>query len=139
MTLKPPEETFVRTNAELTRLWEEMMGTGGFARRSIWHIFFHADGQMCPVILPIDDIPLEPDALMLDNLVHVVGEVMRLSDVASLAVLLSRPGEPAMSVDDRRWARAIHAVFAPKLQLWPIHLATTDRLQIFAPDDLIAA
>jgi len=139
MTLKPPRETFVRTDAELTQLWEHMMGSGGFARHSIWHIFFDADGQMCPVIIPIDDIPLEPDPNVLDNLADIVGEITRASAIASVAVLFSRPGEQAMTAADRRWARAIHAAFASTIRLWPVHLATTDRIQIFAPDDLIAA
>jgi hypothetical protein len=139
MTLKPPHETFVRTEAELTQLWEHMMGPGGFARRSIWHVFFDADGQMCPVIVPIDDIPQEPDALGLGSLADIVGDVTRASAIASVAVLLSRPGEQAMTPADRRWARAIHAAFASTIRLWPIHLATTDRVQVFAPDDLIAA
>lgn len=139
MTLKPPHEMFIHGDAELTQLWQQMMGPGGFARHSIWHIFFDPGGQMCPAVVPIDDIPLEPDGLLLDNLPYVIDEVTRGSDVASVAVLLSRPGTRGMTPADRRWARALHATFASTLQLWPIHLATPGHVQIFAPDDLIAA
>jgi len=139
MTLKPRHETFIHTDAELTKLWEQIMGPGGFARRSIWHIFFDARGQMCPAVVPIDDIPLEPDGLLLDNLGYVVAEVTRGNDVASCAVALSRPGERGMTAADRRRAWSLHATFASTLRLWPIHLATPGHVQIFAPDDLVAA
>ncbi|MGH3262990.1 MAG: hypothetical protein ACRDNS_13435, partial [Trebonia sp.] len=92
MTLKPPHETFVHSATELTELWRQIMGPGGFGRRSIWHIFFDADGRMCPAVVPVDDIPLEPDGLLLGNLTYVIDEATRGSAVASFAVLLSRPG-----------------------------------------------
>lgn len=41
-----------------------------------------------------------------------------------------------MPVDNRRALRA--ALPAAALR-WPLHLATYERVQVFAPDDLIAA
>jgi hypothetical protein len=38
-----------------------------------------------------------------------------------------------MTADDRAWARAL----MPITPAWPIHLATTDRMQVFAADDLL--
>lgn len=139
MTLRPPEETFVRTSAELTELWRAMMGPGGFAVRSIWHIFFEVDGQMNPLVVPIDDIPAEPDALLLSNLAETMRGVSRNIRAASLAVLLSRPGPAHRTPADRRWAIALRDAFGSSLCPWPVHLATRGRVQIFAPDDLIAA
>jgi hypothetical protein len=42
-----------------------------------------------------------------------------------------------MTERDRRWARALRAAFAG-LTAWPLHLATPDNVQVFAPDDLLA-
>lgn len=138
MTLKPPHETFVRSPTELTELWQDMMGPGGFGRRSLWMIFLADSGELAPAVVPIDDIPVEPDELLLRNLGNVVSEL--LSDgLASAAFLLSRPGPSRMLDEDRHWARALVRVFGPDLCVWPIHLATTDRVDVFAPDDLIAA
>ena len=139
MTLKQPHETFVRTEAELTALWRDMMGPGGFGTRSIWHVFFDAEGRLAPHIVPIDDIPAEPDKLFLTNLGMVMRESTSGSQIASLAVLLSRPGSPAMTASDRRWARELRSTFGPTLCPWPIHLATRDHVTVFRPDDLIAA
>lgn len=36
MTLKPPHETFVPTDAELIELWRDLMGSDGFDQRSLW-------------------------------------------------------------------------------------------------------
>src|SRR3954447_9069183 len=47
-------------------------------------------------------------------------------------------GPAGMTDADRRWARALLAGFRG-LTRWPVHLATRDRVQVFAPDDLIAA
>jgi hypothetical protein len=133
MTMTPPYGTIVRTDTELYQLWHQLMGSGGFARRSLWLLFLDHEGHPEPVIVPIDDIPLRPD----ERLVRAVGEIVAglTADggVASVAMLLSRPGRPQMAAEDRVWARAL----APITPAWPVHLATTDRLQPFAPDDLL--
>ncbi len=135
MTLRRPEETFVHDDTELFDLWCALMGPGGFARRSLWMIFVHADGNLAPVVSPIDDVPLVPDARLLRNLATVVAEVV--ADFGTAAFLLSRPGTLPMTESDRRWARALRAAVDPAVSPWPVHLATRDRVQVFAPDDLV--
>lgn len=138
MTLKPPHQTVIRTEADLTALWRDMMGPGGFGTRSLWHVFFDAGGQLAPHIVPIDDIPAEPDDQFLTNLAMVMRESTCGSTITSLAVLLSRPGSATMTASDRRWARELRSTFGPTLCPWPIHLATRNQVTIFAPDDLVA-
>lgn len=38
------------------------MGDGGFGRRSLWLIFLDDLGQQSDLLVPIDDIPMLPDA-----------------------------------------------------------------------------
>jgi hypothetical protein len=133
----PPPGTRVRTAAELTAAWEGLMGPGGFGRRSVWVIFFDPDGRLLAPIMPIDDVPPDPDDLFVANLASVVGALITNGSVASAALLLSRPGPRAMSASDRRWALALRAAVADCTH-WPVHLATCDHVQVFAPDDLIA-
>lgn len=133
MTTTPPFETTVRTDTELYALWHTLMGSGGFAQRSLWLLFFDHDGHPEPVIVPIDDLPLRPDARLVRALGEIVDGLTVEGGVASVAMLLSRPGRRQMTADDRVWARAL----APITPAWPMHLATTDRLQPFAPDDLL--
>lgn len=137
MTLKPPDQTFVRTTAELTELWRDLMGPGGFGRRSLWMIFFDEDGRIAPVVSPIDDIPLEPDE-MIANLGRIVASVLT-DPPGTAAFLLSRPGERTMTPSDCRWAKALRHTLDPRLAPWPTHLATYDSVRMFTPDDLIAA
>lgn len=139
MTLKPPHETFVRTATELTELWQDLMGPGGFARRSLWMIFLAVDGELAPVVVPIDDIPIEPDELLLRNLAEIVGALLTDNSLDSAALLFSRPGPSSMLENDRDWARALLSAFGSRLCVWPVHLATTNRIQVFAPDDLVVA
>jgi hypothetical protein len=139
MALKPPHETIIRNSAELTELWRDMMGRGAFATRSVWHVFLEDGGHMNPVVVPIDDIPAEPDEQFLHNLGWIMREATLDSEIVALAVLLSRPGPAQMTAEDRRWARGLRSAFGSELCPWPIHLATRGRIQVFAPDDLIAA
>lgn len=128
----------VRTPADLHALWRRLMGSGGFGCASIWVAFLAADGVVQPVLMPVDDIPSEPDHGAVRNLARVVADVVDDGTGASVALLLSRGGPSGMTDADRRWARALVEGFRG-LTRWPVHLATTDRVQVFAPDDLIAA
>ncbi|MGH8960143.1 MAG: hypothetical protein ACRDWT_02885 [Jatrophihabitantaceae bacterium] len=138
MTNTPPPGTPVRNDAELFEVWQSLMGPGGFGVRSIWVIFLDADQRTLPVVVPIDDRPAEPDRLLVGNLAKIVGGLIQSGDAASAALLLSRPGPSHMLDPDRRWARVLHDALGTELSRWPIHLATQDRIQVFAPDDLIA-
>jgi hypothetical protein len=135
----PPPYSVVRTPAELLAMWQGLMGAGGFSVRSVWLVFFDAQFRMQPVIVPIDDLPLEPDPQLIENLAGVVRGLVEHDTAATVALLISRDGPAAMTAGDRRWARALRAAFDPAIAPWPLHLATRDQVRIFAPDDLIAA
>ena len=127
-----PRDAIVRTPADLFALWQSLMGEGGFGRRTLWLVFLYDDGQVSSVIMPIEDIPARPDPVVA-NLGLILADLGR-EGIDSAAMLLSRPGPRAMTDDDRDWARAL-----TPLTPWPVHLATADEVQVFAPDDLVAA
>jgi hypothetical protein len=133
MTPRTPHDTLIRNSDDLQELWRSLMGDGGFSRRSVWLLFLDAAGRPSPVLVPIDDIPRRPVPIFLDNLRHIARELIGSQDVASMALLLSRPGSKTMSEEDRAWARALREVSSQ----WPIFLAVADSIQIFAPDDLL--
>ncbi|HEU5268213.1 MAG TPA: hypothetical protein VFU35_16000 [Jatrophihabitans sp.] len=132
-----PPGTVVRTAADLTALWESLMGPGGFGVTSVWLVFLDAENRVLPAIVPIDDLPTEPDRDFLHSLLRIVADLIDSGSTSSVAMLLSRPGPAAISGPDRRWARALRAELGDRLTTWPIHLATPGRVRVFAPDDLL--
>lgn len=133
MTSQTPQDTLISSAADLQALWRSLMGDFGFSRRSIWLLFLDAEGRPNPVLVPIDDIPRRPVPRFLDNLRYMARELVGSGEIASMAMLLSRPGRATMTDEDRVWARALHDV-SPD---WPPFLGVADSVQMFAPDDLI--
>ena len=138
LAMTPELETPIRSAPDLLAVWRRLMGPGGFGRRSIWFVFIDADDRLQRVIMPIDDVPEEPDPLVIRNLAMIFTELRDDGQFASTAMLLSRPGPGQMTGGDRRWAQALRAGLG-HVSPWPVHLATTDDVRVFAPDDLIAA
>jgi hypothetical protein len=135
-------ERYVRSTAELRNLWRELMGAGGFSMRSLWLVFLDHDNLMLPVIVPIDDLPSEPDRELIESVSTVV-DGLDDDRLRSVAILLTRPGSGVMTAQDRRWAKAVRGPGATGrigsgLQQWPMHLATVNRVQEFGPADLAA-
>jgi hypothetical protein len=114
------------------------MDEGGFGRSTLWVIFVDDLDRLHRLVMPIDDLPVLPDDRFVDNLALILGELHDAGQFASAALLLSRPGAAQMTDADRRWARVLRERLAD-VSPWPVHLATRGRVQVFAPDDLIAA
>lgn len=139
MTNKKLPGTRINGAIDLFDLWTTMMGSGGFSGRSLWMVFFDSASCVTPVIVPIDDIPLEPDDQLLSSVRTVVCGLVESGDVETVAFLLTRPGPGRMDGSDRRWATAVRSAIGGSLAPWPMHLATTDRIQVFAAEDLLAS
>jgi len=133
------DEGPLRNAADLYALWQQLMGRGGFAERTLWLLYLDAEHRPLKVIVPVDDIPVEPDPDMFCNLDLWLDHTREEYGAATVPMLLSRPGPHAMTDADRRWAALIRRRLARHLGGWPVHLATCNRIQVFAPDDLIAA
>lgn len=134
----PELETPIRSDADLLAVWQRLMGSGGFGRRSIWFVFIDEDDRLQRLVMPIDDVPEEPDQLTIGNLATIFTELHDGGQFASTAMLLSRPGPAQMTGGDRRWAQALRSGLG-RVSPWPVHLATHGEVRVFAPDDLIAA
>lgn len=124
---------------ELCALWQKLMGRGRFGKRTLWLLFLDEADRPIKLIVPIEGIPAEPDDRALDGIARMLDEVFDDGCPGSVPMLLSRPGPGAMTGSDRRWAAEIKLRVGRHLGRWPVHLATCDRVQVFAPDDLIAA
>lgn len=115
------------------------MGPGGFGRRSLWLIFLDEDGQQSGLIVPIDDIPMLPDMRDVAAITDLIARIRDDIGVADVPMLISRPGPSEMTEGDRRWAMALTEALRDQHPRWPLHLATRDRVQVFAADDLLGS
>lgn len=129
----------VSSPAHLGRLWRGLMGRRGFGERGLWLVVLdHAD-QPSDLVVPITDLPDEPEPDVLRALVTIVEALLADGSVGAVPMLLTRGGGPALTAADRRWARALHAQLGPAQAGWPLHLATEGAVTAFAAEDLRAA
>lgn len=133
------DEPSIGNAVELCALWQNLMGRGRFGTRTLWLLFLDEANRPIKLIVPIEDIPVEPDGEALDGIGHMLDGVLDDGCPGTVPMLLSRPGPGAMTGSDRRWAAAITRRLGRHLGPWPVHLATCNRIRVFAPDDLIAA
>jgi hypothetical protein len=139
--LRPPDQMPpIHSPQDMHRHWRALMGELGFSRPLLWFAFVGSDGRMAPQIHQIEDLPRDPDPLLVDNLMGICREALDLAvdPAGSVAFLLSRPGSGRMTESDRVWARALaSAAGREPVRLQPIHLATDEAVRVFAADDLI--
>lgn len=146
------EEPPLRNAVDLSALWRRLMGRGLFETRTLWLLFLDETDRPTKLIVPIEDIPAEPDLEALDGIGRMLDGVVNgaldgvLDDGVlhhgcggTVPMLLSRPGSGVMTDGDRRWAAEVKRCLGRHLGPWPVHLATWNRIRVFAPDDLIAA
>jgi hypothetical protein len=118
-------ETPVRTPAQLTRRWADLLEPPVFGARSLWLAWLDAGGLMPPIIVPVDDLPTLPDRPLLEGVLHLHGAVAeQLGESGHLALALCRPGAPRPTADDERWADALRAALPGRISAsWSLHLA----------------
>lgn len=125
--LLPPERTPpIRTPGDLHRQWRAFMGPLGFGSRTLWMLFLAPDGRIEQPIPQIGDLPLQPRARLVRNLLGVCAMVLDdLGGGGSVAFLLARPGPPGLTDHDRAWEQALgRAAAEERVRLQPFHVAT---------------
>ncbi|MGY1741144.1 MULTISPECIES: hypothetical protein [unclassified Blastococcus] len=115
MSTRPHPDVRTTTAAELTERWAALLQLDGPpVRRSLWLTWLRGDGTMVPLLMPIEEVPLEPDRVVLGNLALVHEAVAESEDVdpggLHLAMLLERRGPAGLSPDDHAWSSAVEAV-----------------------------
>lgn len=122
MSTRPSPDVRTATDAELTERWAALLQLDGPpVRRSLWLTWLRRDGTMVPLLMPIDEVPLEPDREVLGNLALMHETVAETEDVdpaeLHLAMLLERRGPAGLSPDDHAWSSAVEAVLRDRAGL----------------------
>ncbi|MGK5111989.1 MULTISPECIES: hypothetical protein [unclassified Geodermatophilus] len=129
MTTPALAQVPVRSAAELTRRWVEVLDPPVFAARSLWLLWLGEDSRMLPVVVPVDDVPPVPDLPTLHGLRDLHGTVTEhCAGPAHLAMALCRPGHGAVTARDDEWAEGLEAVLDGIDGTWSLHLAAGGRV-----------
>ena len=97
MSTRPHPTVPVTSDDQLTERWRALLHLDGPpARRTLFLAWLRPEGTMVPLLMPVEDVPLEPDRATLGNLAAVhttVAETERVDpDELHLALLLERHG-----------------------------------------------
>jgi len=115
VSTRPHPSVPVTSDTELTERWRTLLQLDGPpSRRTLFLAWLRRDGSMVPLVMPVEDVPLEPDRASLANLVAVHATVADTEDLdpgdLHVALLLERHGPAGLSPDDHAWCSAVEAV-----------------------------
>lgn len=105
----------VTDDAGLTARWRGLLDLGGPpSRRSLYLAWLRRDGTMAPLLIPVEDLPVEPDRVALGHLVEMHSAVAEAEGVEPadlhLALCLERRGPAGPGPDDHAWATAVETI-----------------------------
>jgi hypothetical protein len=126
----------IRTQADLTAMWQAMSSPQPGEPLSVSLAFFDAYGDRPPALLCVDGVPPRPDAVTGGYFAQLVGQVQEQTGTADVAAALLRGGADRVDDGDRRWARVL-AAQAGLAADWPLHLLTPRGARVLAADDLL--
>jgi hypothetical protein len=96
--------------------------------RSLWLMFLAADAVQLPVVVPIDDVPANPEPGAAESVCDVIARV--LNDAVpggSVVITLVRDSARGVTDSDHNWLMALQAAAArTDMRLRMVCLATTD-------------
>ena len=112
MTTRPHPSIPVTSDAELTERWQALLQLDGPpSQRRLFLTWLRADGTMVPLLIPVEELPLEPDREAIGTIAGLHSVVAESEDVdpaeLHLAMCLERPRPTA---DDDAWCAAIDEI-----------------------------
>jgi hypothetical protein len=131
MTTPPRADVPIRSAADLTRRWAELLDPPIFGTRSLWLGWLGDDGRMLSLVVPVDDVPPVPDSRMVSGLLDLHEAVVaeHLRGEGHLAMALCRPGRPEITEDDDEWIEVLSSILDDQIDgTWSLHLAAAGRV-----------
>ncbi|MDM7891434.1 hypothetical protein [Curtobacterium caseinilyticum] len=101
--------TPARTDDDVVALVTGVVGRP--LRRQCWVLFLDERALPVPFLLPVSDLPLQPDEHV-DDLATLVAEVCADNSAAEVVLVWERPGETELFPVDWEWIDACACAFA---------------------------
>ena len=100
----------VADDAELLELATFLAGGVLPRQRTLTLTWLDADDRLLGLVVPLGDVPPEPDDVMARDLGRLMAEVLaEHAPGGSVVAILERPGDPAIAAGDRAWNRTLRA------------------------------
>jgi hypothetical protein len=94
----------LRTDAEILHRIGQLIGPSAREWRSLVLFFLDGDARTLPVVVPIDDVPDDPEPAVLENLCWILAQVLNEQEPgASVVIMLTRPGPAEPDRTDLTW------------------------------------
>ncbi len=94
----------VHTDADVLSRVELLIDPIDRLHRSLWLFFLDRDGVQAPVVVPIDNVPDDPDPDEVGKLCWIIAEVLRNTEPdGSAIVALTRSSPAVIGEMDRNW------------------------------------
>ena len=112
MRTRPHPDIPVTSDAELTERWSDLLHLGGPPSQRRLHLsWLRPDGMMVPLLIPVEELPVEPDRAAISALAQLHATVAESEGAGlHLAMCLERPGPATPTPDDAAWCAAIESI-----------------------------
>ncbi|MGY1841786.1 MULTISPECIES: hypothetical protein [unclassified Modestobacter] len=115
MQTRPHPDIPLTSDAELTERWRALLHLNGPpSQRRLFLAWLRSNGTMVHLLIPVEELPLEPDRVVIGALADLHSVVVDAEDVdrlgLHLAMCLERPGPAAPTPDDAAWCAAIESI-----------------------------
>jgi hypothetical protein len=128
------EDSPILSNGAARALWTELLPYLEPRPRSLYMIFLDDAGRPLKQLIPIDDLPNEPDPEFVEALARVVDGVTADGPATWVLLALVRAGEDTVIQRDRAWAELLHGHLRRWMNRRPVVLATAKGVRAIWPD-----
>lgn len=120
--------TPISTDAEVLGRVDQLIGTDARRDRSLWLLFLTADAVQLPVVVSVDDMPIDPDPDTAGSICHMIAHVLGDAAPGGSAVITLVPGNGlSVTGPDQQWLMALRPAAARTgMAIRMLCLATTE-------------
>ena len=131
-----PLDNPLRTDEEILDRIGQLIQPESREWRSLVLFFLDGAARTLPVVVPVDDVPEDPEPAIIENLCWILSQVLGKQEPdASVVIMMTRPGEAKAAATDLIWRdRLASAAAGQGVRVRLICLATPDGLLTLSAD-----